>query len=251
VKAAVLAPVGPEGRPDGGRARWVEADAVALGYGFLPQSELARALGCAHGFDASRGGLVARRDGEGRSSVPEVFIAGDGGGLGGARVALAQGTLAGAAAARDLGASPAGLARQVEAARRALGRHSRFQRALWSLYAAPLLTHHLATPDTLACRCEDVARAALDAALDAEAGAPGALKRASRAGMGRCQGRYCGAVLAALAGARSGEPPAEDVFFAPRTPFKPVPIEALASVVPEGSPPIGSRTMVRQANDFG
>ena len=58
---------------------------------------------------------------------------------------------------------------------------------------------------------------------------PAALKRATRAGMGRCQGRYCAPLIARIC---SGEPGEFD-FFAPRPPAKPVPIRALAVEQPE------------------
>ncbi|WP_431267409.1 FAD-dependent oxidoreductase [Dankookia sp. P2] len=56
----------------------------------------------------------------------------------------------------------------------------------------------------------------------------GALKKATRAGMGRCQGRMCGATLARLCGAND-----ELGFAAPRAPVKPVPAAALMLELPE------------------
>jgi hypothetical protein len=40
--------------------------------------------------------------------------------------------------------------------------------------------------------------------------------------MGRCQGRYFGPALVSLMAARSGRPPHDRAFFAPRAPIKPV-----------------------------
>ena len=57
----------------------------------------------------------------------------------------------------------------------------------------------------------------------------GALKRLTRAGMGRCQGRYCAGVLAAMAQRGQADPLGEQAWFAPAPPFKPVPVGALAS----------------------
>jgi NADPH-dependent 2,4-dienoyl-CoA reductase/sulfur reductase-like enzyme len=224
VERAAIARIDGRGRL--GAERWFDVDAVCSGYGFLPQSEIGRALGCAHDA-AFPSGLVARRDAEGRSTVPEVFIVGDAGGLGGARVAIAQGEIAGLAAARDLGAAaPAGA---DAAARRLLVRHGAFQRALWQLYRPVAATLDLADATTQICRCEAVDRAAIDALLDGGIATLGSLKRASRAGMGRCQGRYCGATLAALIAGRGGDAIASDAYFAPRTPFKPVVVAHLAA----------------------
>jgi hypothetical protein len=57
----------------------------------------------------------------------------------------------------------------------------------------------------------------------------GAIKRLTRAGMGRCQGRYCAGIMAGMLPGRGARTKDEMDFFAPRAPFKPVPIGAVAS----------------------
>lgn len=225
VSRVMLARVGADGRALPGTERGFEVDALCVGYGFHPSGELARALGCAQRWDAARCMLVTERDEDCRTSVPEVFVAGDGGGLGGARVAEAQGRLAGWAAAADCGFAPD--ARTVAETRDALARHLRFQSALWALYRAPDLSWHLAGDDTILCRCEEVPKGAVAAAADAE-GDSGAAKRATRCGMGRCQGRYCAPILAGAAATAAGLPVDEEFFFAPRAPAKPVALSAIA-----------------------
>lgn len=202
----------------GGDERWFDVDALCIGAGFQPQAELARALGCALADD----GRSVQRDDTGRTSLNAVFVAGDGGGLGGAVAAQAQGWLAGAAAARDLiGALPPALARQDIAVRRDLARARRFQRGLWQIFAPAGATTPAATAETLVCRCEGVTMAGIDALVAAGETDIGAIKRATRLGMGRCQGRYCAPLLAERLG---GAGP-----FAPRPPFKPVTIGAIAA----------------------
>jgi NADPH-dependent 2,4-dienoyl-CoA reductase/sulfur reductase-like enzyme len=225
VSRVTLARISDDGRAVPGSERVMEVDALCVGYGFQPSSELARALGCRQRWDSTRRMLVTERDEDCRTSVPEVFCAGDGGGLGGARVAQAQGRLAGWAAASDCGF--ASDPRAVAEARDDLARHQRFQAALWTLYRAPDPSWHLADDATILCRCEEVPKGAVAAAADAE-GDPGAVKRATRCGMGRCQGRYCAPLVASAAAAAAGMPLDEDFFFAPRPPAKPVPLSAIA-----------------------
>jgi hypothetical protein len=55
-------------------------------------------------------------------------------------------------------------------------------------------------------------------------GHAGTLKRATRVGMGRCQGRYRGPVAARLV---EGNALTDRSFFAPRVPIKPVPIAVI------------------------
>jgi thioredoxin reductase len=229
VQRATLAKIGPDGRALPGSERTYEVDAVCVGFGFLPSNELARSLGATHRYDATEGGFVVERSELGRTSVEGLWVVGDGGGIGGARVAQAAGTLAGLDAVRSLGRAPrAEQAADERAAARAHARASRFQAALWKAYAAPRLVDQLAAPDTPICRCENVPLRAVEEAFDAGMGHIGAVKRVTRAGMGGCQGRYCGGLLAEIGARRAGRAPEEMDLFAPSAPFKPQRIEDLA-----------------------
>ena len=102
-----------------GSDRTFDVDVVALNLGFQPETGLARALGATHRFvDVGLGHLATETDEDGRTSVGGVFAVGDGASLGGARVAMARGRLAGLAAARDLGL-PARMSLPTRAALRA------------------------------------------------------------------------------------------------------------------------------------
>jgi len=228
VARATIARLDSAGKAVPGSEQQVDVDAVCVNVGFLPQSELPRALGCEFTYDAPSASLRAVRDDEGRSSVAHVFITGDAGGLGGARIALAQGTIAGAAIARELAphATPAALAE----VRRTLATQRRFQEALWKVFAAPALVAQFATADTMICRCEEISCGTLQSTVRAQPGALGTLKRATRIGMGRCQGRYCTSLVAALLHSNDATVLRAQDFFAPRVPFKPVPIAHVAGV---------------------
>ncbi len=114
-----------------------EADVLALGYGFVPSTELARQLGCRHRYvDRHVGYLATEAEADGRTSVEAVFAVGDGANLGGAVVARERAMLAADAMLRDLKGS--GLAPPVVAgATGALRRAEAFQDALWTLFPAP------------------------------------------------------------------------------------------------------------------
>ena len=230
VQAVQTTRLDAQGRAVPGTAQRFEADTLCLGYGFIPSTELARMLGCEHrladrhlGYPAT----VTREDGA--TSLPGVFVAGDGADLGGSRVALARGTLAGAAAARNLGL-------QATEPAEALGRlqqAERFQRALWSLYAAPPVRLAEIPDDTLLCRCEEIRFGDVREQIRAGRDTLAALKRNTRLGMGRCQGRYCAVTAARLVGELTGRPPEVEQYFAPRPPAKPVPAGALGFEKPE------------------
>ncbi len=226
---------GPEGlgatlRTGTGATASVAADVVGLGYGFLPAAELLRLFGCRQDFDTGRGQLVTHRDEAMRTSVPGVFAVGDCCGLGGAPAAQAEGLVAGAAAAQELGlAVPARLRDEARRARGALGRARHFQKALWSLFAAPRPGLSLASSDTPLCRCEEVTLGAVENAIAAGAADMGSLKRATRLGMGRCQGRYCGPLAFALLHERGLATADPMSFFAPRPPLRPVTLGAVSA----------------------
>ena len=225
VERATVAKLDDRGVPVAGSERTFEVDAVCTGFGFLPSNELARTLGVSHRFDPTLRQLVAVRTTSGRTSVDGVWVVGDGGGTGGAPAAEAAGTLAGLDAARSLGHEPP----PDRAAERDLRRSERFQRALASLYAAAPLLDQLARPDTLVCRCEEVPLAAVEQELRSGTATTGAVKRVTRAGMGRCQGRYCGPVLVELAARWGAREPDEWSGFAPAPPFKPLPAGVIAA----------------------
>ncbi len=257
-QVATLAPIGPDGRALQRGKRRVEVDAVCLGFGFVPSSELARSLGCVADLDERSGALVVRRDRAGRTSVPGVLVAGDGGRIGGAEVARASGTLAGIAAAevarrragRRTPGRPGSRERLTLAAgrRRAelqLRRDEAFQGALWGLFAAPRLVEQLAEAGTIVCRCEEVTLSELERAAEPWLAAAGPLKRATRAGMGKCQGRYCSPVVTALAARRAGVAAGRLSGFMPQAPFLPVPVGAIAEAAPapmQTTSPVEGRT---------
>ena len=206
----------------------VEADIVALNDGFASSSELARALGCAHRFvPRGSGSMETITDADGRTSLGEVFAIGDGARFGGAQAAQAQGVLAANAIARDLGLA----APPAREATRIVRRAARFQSALWRLFEAPAFDPAAIDSSAIVCRCEEVTAGELRGLVAAGHASPASLKRASRVGMGRCQGRYCAATVARLCSADVDE----FGLFAPRPPAKPVPIRALAIEQPEWS----------------
>jgi thioredoxin reductase/bacterioferritin-associated ferredoxin len=200
----------------------LRADSLCLGYGLLPSNELARTLGCAFHPDPVAGCLVPVRDPDGQSSLPGVFLVGDGVRMGGAHAALAEGRLAGLAIAQGRGCAVDPI--EIAQARETLARHRSFQRGLWSIYAPAQPLAPATTPDTILCRCEGVLQREIGDAIAQGYVTAGAIKQQTRLGMGRCQGRYCGEALQRLL--PGGD---EHAGFAPRVPVRPVTVGALAS----------------------
>jgi NADPH-dependent 2,4-dienoyl-CoA reductase/sulfur reductase-like enzyme len=206
--------------PVPGTERRIEADAVAVGFGFTPQLELALAARCRveDGFvvvDAAQG-----------TSAPGVFAAGELTGIGGAALAASEGEVAGAAAAKFVGAA-------VEPPLKAMARvrsGRRFAAALNAAYPVLPGWQGWLRDDTIVCRCEEVTKAALYRAVDErDVEAVRSLKLVSGAGLGLCQGRVCGRNVAELAGVDAAG-------FAKRPIASPIRLAELAEEEPVESP---------------
>ena len=212
-----------------GREHRVVVDALCMNVGFEPQNEILRLLGARMRYDPAFGHLRCERSDTFETTVPGLFAVGDCAGLGGAPAARTEGRIAGRAAAAATAAAAAGRGDTGVSApdRRELRRHRRFQRQLWRLHDAAPRPLPLAEDETIVCRCEEVSLARLKRGLDENPGHAGDLKRSTRLGMGRCQGRYCGPPAVRLLAGSTGESLSDESHFAPRVPIKPVRITTI------------------------
>jgi len=171
----------------GGQTRTIACDALAAGWGLVPQAELGQALGCA---TAPRHGVEALAvDAGQKTGVPGVYAAGECTGIAGARAAALQGEIAGRHAAAELVSAPP----PARALSRALAREHAFADAVARTFPMPGGWRERLRDDTPVCRCEDVPWSALRDQPDLRAA-----KLATRCGMGHCQGRLCHDTLAAV-----------------------------------------------------
>ncbi|MHA3701063.1 FAD/NAD(P)-dependent oxidoreductase [Jatrophihabitans sp. YIM 134969] len=200
VQAVTVARVDRSGQVVDRTRRRIEVDVLAVGHGFTVQAELPRQAGCELRPTAD-GGVAVTTDGDQRTSVGRVFAAGETTGVGGAQLAVAEGTVAGTSAGRAAGA----LGRvDLSSARRDRDRLQRFATALHAVYPVPEVWLSQLTPATVVCRCEEVTVADVDAAIDLGARDTRTVKLLSRSGMGWCQGRECAFATDCLTARRTG-----------------------------------------------
>jgi NADPH-dependent 2,4-dienoyl-CoA reductase/sulfur reductase-like enzyme len=236
VSAAVVAPCDSEGRPDRSLARTVAVDTLCVGYGFVPRTLLAQLAGCRLRYADALGGWVPEVDADLQTSVPGVWVAGDGGGVAGALAAEWEGELAGLAIARRLGA----LDERTFAARRQplvcrLTQIRRFRSGLDRLFRVRPGLSALATADTLVCRCEELTLAEVEAGIAAGGTDLRTLKVMTRLGMGPCQGQMCWPAMARLLASRTGRPVQAVGPLSARPPLQPVTVGDLAAEEPTAS----------------
>ena len=190
VEAVTVQRIDADWRPIADSARTIECDAVALGHGFTPRLEAAIQAGCELGPDR-----FVRVGSQQETSVDGVYAAGEITGIGGADAALAEGAVAGLGAAGVAGADIRYRAPLAE-------------RRRMRAFAARLQTHRIGSgwtgwldAQTVVCRCETVRKSALDEFADASSRA---VRLATRAGLGACQGRTCGRSVEDIVGAAVG-----------------------------------------------
>lgn len=180
----------------------IECDWLACGFGVVPGCEVALLLGCAlHDDGVEVDELQATR-------VQGVFAAGLSRRWGSVQLAVAEGTVAGHAAAGD--------ERSARAAGRRRDREQRFTEALDRSFALRPELRALADADDVLCRCEDVTLGEVREFRDARDA-----KLKTRCGMGPCQGRVCGAAARFLFGWQHDRV---------RPPLVPIPLGALEAI---------------------
>ena len=156
-------------------------DIVALHEDVVPNPQLARLVGAEHKWNAERSCFEPRLDPWGRSSVENVLITGDAGGIEGALAASARGVLAASAAAFDLGHidrdQRGAFAADAMALRK---RHASARPFLDRLFPPPEIDHLLMQINTIICRCENVNAGQINTALADGATGPNQVKAFTR-----------------------------------------------------------------------
>ena len=192
LEGVVVAPCDGDWIPNHDRSKPIAADALAIGYGFVPRLGLAQLAGCQLTPTNLPGGWIPVTDAWGQTSVPGVWTAGDGAGVAGSIVAELAGQLVGLGVASSCQAIEASEAQQsAQPVRERLHQLSRFRRGLDELGTPRPGLSQLAEASTVVCRCEEIPRSEIDAAVDSGSTTLRSLKMATRLGMGPCQGRMC------------------------------------------------------------
>lgn len=225
VEQAVVARLDAGGKVLEGTGKVVDVDAIAVGWGFTAQIELALALGAETRVDVDGTEAVAIDDLQ-RATVDGLFAAGETCGIGGLELALIEGEIAGATAV--------GESETVHPLTKRRGRLQGFATAMH--HAHPVTDHWESqlTADTIICRCEEVTFDRVSqAGNDPLTNDPRSTKLVTRTGMGWCQGRMCGYAASCLSTPTSSR--GTDAF-ARRPVAAPVSLGALAAMTQWQSP---------------
>ena len=200
----------------------IACDLLLLHEGVIPQTHLARQAGLAHCWHAEQRHWMPVVDPLGRTEQETLLVAGDAGGIAGARAAVLTGRIAARVAA---GADPGRLIAALDR-----------ERAIRPLLDRLFRPHTALPPDeALVCRCESVVGSDIRRAVRDGAMGPNQLKAFTRVGMGPCQGRMCGLAAAEIIADERGLPVEEIGSFRIRPPIKPLTLGELASMEGEAA----------------
>jgi len=205
----------------------IRCDAVGVGFGLKPETQLADLAGCRFRFDALNRCWLPELDSGGRSSVRGIYLAGDGAGIAGADAAELAGRRAALALLDDLGIRhPRGPGMPAAASlERELQRIAVFRAGIETAFAPPAHCAAQWPDDMTVCRCEEIDAGTLRRCIrDGEANEINRLKALTRVGMGRCQGRMCGEAALQLLAHETGRPLEAVGRLRSQPPIKPIPL---------------------------
>ncbi|MCX4162603.1 MULTISPECIES: NAD(P)/FAD-dependent oxidoreductase [Paraburkholderia] len=206
----------------------IEANLILLHQGVVPNTQFTLSLRAAHRWDAAQLCFRPETDAWGELDIPGIFVAGDGGGIGGAQAAKIQGEVIALAIAAQLGAIDTATRDRDAAPRlRELAAVMRIRPFLDSLYR-PRDENRVPADDVVVCRCEEVTAGQLRQFVALGCAGPNQAKSFGRCGMGPCQGRLCGLTVTEVIAAARGAPPDEVGYYRIRPPIKPLTLGELA-----------------------
>lgn len=214
----------------GGREHELTCSTVLLHQGVVPNTQITRALRLSHSWNGLQRCFHPDRNLWGRTSNPKYYVAGDGGGIGGAAAAEEAGRLA----ALDILFQGGRITEQnrdqmAAAPRRAHSRELSARPFLDTLYQPPGSVLRPADPVTI-CRCEEVTAGDIRRYASLGCTGPNQTKAFGRCGMGPCQGRYCSLTVTELLSEATGASHQEVGAYRIRTPLKPMSLGEVASL---------------------
>ncbi len=210
-------------RDSRGNVRAFECDAVAMGYHLRSETQLADLARCAFRFDQQTRQWLPEVGEDGRTSVPGVYLAGDGMRVLGADAAEIGGRLAALAVLKDFKLKVS--EDELQKLRSEQAKMERFRQGLAQAFPWPVQQAAQLPDEAIVCRCEAITAGELRRVVcDMGAQEANRAKAFSRVGMGRCQGRYCGHAGAEVIAHAAGVPVEQVGRLRGQAPIKPLSI---------------------------
>lgn len=216
----------------GGQRRTIPASLILLHQGVVPNTQISWSLRLEHDWSDQQLCWIARRDSRGETSLPGIYIAGDGCAIGGAQVALLEGRLAALAIACGSRKVVAKQSQSLLSHYRQALRRQRAARPLIDALYRPQQQNRVPADEVIVCRCEDVSAGAIRQHVELGCLGPNQTKAFGRCGMGPCQGRLCGLSVTEIIAEQRKVPAAAVGYYRIRSPLKPITLAQLSTEKP-------------------
>ncbi|MCG8618752.1 MAG: FAD-dependent oxidoreductase [Desulfobacterales bacterium] len=214
-----------------GKRSTIAVGTVLVHEGIIPRSEFARQLGLDHDWDPVQRFWYPRLDPFGRTSCPNVYIAGDGAFVHGAVAAELKGRLAAIDIAAELSAKSGTDFREMAATDLKALKRELAPRPFVDKTYQPRENLYALDDDTLVCRCEEVTAQQIRTAVLQGMTTPEMVKSLTRCGMGPCQSRMCSASLAEVIAKETGRMVTELSPISTRPPVRNLPVGEFTRMV--------------------
>ena len=166
-----------------GQMHVLPIDQLLLHQGVVPDINLAGAAGCALAWNELQACFAPVADEWGGTTVPGLYVAGDGAGIAGALAAEARGRLTALGVANALGRIDGNTRERAAQRHRRDGAIAARGRLFLDTLYRPADAFRLPDGDTLACRCEEVSAAAIIELAHSGCAGPNQAKAFARCGM--------------------------------------------------------------------
>ncbi len=229
LEEVVVGKVDSSGKLIEGTEKIYKTDALAVGYGFVPNIEGPQMAGCDLEFSDQKGGWTVKVNQGLETSVENILAAGEITGVGGALKSINEGKIAAFTILNKFEKiDKKNYQKQLKKLTKERKHHMKFVDYFNSLYKIPGNAVSDIPDETIICRCEDIKMREIKKGIGNGFTTPKGLKTAVRISMGNCQGRICGPVIYDILKVLAKQEPDTLGPFGARPPLKPVSIEAMA-----------------------
>ncbi len=228
LEEVVVGKVDNKGGLISGTEKTYKTNALAVGYGFVPNIEAPQLAGCKLEYAQEKGGWTVKVNDSLETSVENILAAGEITGVGGAFKSINEGKIAAYSILNKLEIesekTTAPLLKKLTKERK---HHLSFVKCFNSLYDIKKQSILEIPDETIICRCENITMKSIKETINMGCNDPNSLKMSVRCSMGQCQGRTCAPVIYDILHSLCDKSHEEIGLYSVRPPFKPVSIAAL------------------------
>ncbi|MCU0288108.1 MAG: NAD(P)/FAD-dependent oxidoreductase [Acidobacteria bacterium] len=230
LEEVVVGKTDASGKLIAGTEKIYKTNALAVGYGFVPNIEGPQLAGCDLEYSNHKGGWTVTVNEKMETSRENILAAGEITGVGGALKSINEGKIAGFSILHKFAKiTDDDYQRQLKKLTAERKHHLTFMDYFNSLYLIPEGALLDIPDDTVVCRCEDITMGEIKKGINMGFNTSMGLKTAVRVSMGNCQGRTCGPIVFDLLSLLGKQAPDVIGPFHARPPLKPLSIAALAN----------------------